>query len=181
MRRAVFLDRDGVINRAIIKDGIPYSPRSLDKLEIPDDVPQALETLKDAGFLLIGVTNQPDVARGLQRREVVELIHATLLATLPLEKMFVCFHDDKDGCACRKPSPGLLYQAADQYQIDLASSFMIGDRWRDVEAGKRAGCTTILIDHQYAEMGVNPLPDFRVHSISEAASLILDIQKGKIH
>jgi D-glycero-D-manno-heptose 1,7-bisphosphate phosphatase len=173
-RKAVFLDRDGVLNRAVIKNGKPYPPSNLDELEIPEDVPLALQTLRNAGFLLIGITNQPDVARGLQRREVVELINATLLTRLPLEEIFVCYHDDGDGCSCRKPLPGLLYQAADRYPIDLSSSFMIGDRWKDVEAGRRAGCVTILIDHHYAEKGSDQPPDYRVRLLSEAATCILN-------
>jgi D-glycero-D-manno-heptose 1,7-bisphosphate phosphatase len=172
-RRAVFLDRDGVLNRAIIKNGKPYPPRTLEEVEIPEDVPRALQALKEAGFLLVGVTNQPDVSRGTQKRQTVEAIHAALLKALPLENIFVCYHDDGDGCSCRKPLPGLLYQAADRYAIDLASSFMIGDRWKDVEAGQRAGCTTILIDYQYDERTTVRPPEYRVRLISEAVDCIL--------
>lgn len=180
-RKAVFLDRDGVLNRAIVKNGKPYPPSNLGELEIPEDVPKALQALKEAGFLLVGVTNQPDVSRGTQQREIVEAIHAALLRALPLEEIFVCYHDDGDGCSCRKPMPGLLYQAAERYSIDLFSSFMIGDRWKDMVAGRRAGCVTILIDHQYAETGVDQSPDFRVRLLSEAADLILDKEKEEIH
>jgi D-glycero-D-manno-heptose 1,7-bisphosphate phosphatase len=174
--RAVFLDRDGVLNRAIVKDGKPHPPANLEELEIPEDVPQALRALKEAGFLLVGATNQPDVSRGTQKRETVEAIHAALIKALPLEEIFVCYHDDRDGCSCRKPLPGLLYQAADRYAIDLSSSFMIGDRWKDIEAGQRAGCVTILIDHQYSEpLAVRP-PDYRVHLLSEAVNCILNFR-----
>jgi D-glycero-D-manno-heptose 1,7-bisphosphate phosphatase len=172
-RRAVFLDRDGVINRAIVKNGKPYPPSNLDELEIPEDVPRALRDLKKAGYFLIVVTNQPDVARGIRRREVVEAIHASLLARLPLDEILVCYHDDADGCSCRKPLPGLLQQAADKYSIDLSSSFMVGDRWKDIEAGRRAGCTTILIDQHYAEKGPNQPPHYRVRGLFEAAGCIL--------
>jgi len=177
-RKAVFLDRDGVLNRAIVKDGKPYPPSNIDELEIPEDVPKALQALKEVGFLLIGLTNQPDVSRGTQQREVVEAIHAALPRALPLDDIFVCYHDDSDGCTCRKPMPGLLYHAADKYQIDLASSFMIGDRWKDIEAGRQAGCVTILIDHHYAEKGSDRPPDYRVYLLSEAATCILNHQKG---
>lgn len=176
-RKAVFLDRDGILNRAIVKNGKPYPPSNLDELEIPQDVPRALQALKEAGFLLIGVTNQPDVSRGTQQREVVEAIHAALLRALPLDEILVCYHDDEDGCSCRKPMPGLLYQAAETYSIDLSSSFMIGDRWKDVEAGQRAGCVTILIDHHYIEKGSDRHPDCRVSLLSEAASCILTHQR----
>ncbi len=172
-RRAVFLDRDGVLNRAIVKNGKPYPPSSPEETEIPADVPAALQALKEAGFLLIGVTNQPDVARGKQVREVVESIHDSLLKTLPLDEILVCYHDDGDGCECRKPKPGLLYQAARRHGVDLAASFMVGDRWRDVEAGQRAGCTTILLEAGYAEREAERPPDYRVHYLSEAAACIL--------
>jgi D-glycero-D-manno-heptose 1,7-bisphosphate phosphatase len=129
-----------------------------------------------AGYLLIGVTNQPDVARGKQRREVVEAINATLLASLPLTEILVCYHDDLDHCSCRKPQPGMLLQAAAKYNLDLPSSFMIGDRWKDVEAGRRAGCATILIDCRYTEIEQS-IPDYRVHSLDEAAHLIINLHR----
>ncbi len=173
-RRAVFLDRDGVLNRAIMKDGKPNPPKNLGELQIPEDVPRALEDLKKAGFLLVGITNQPDVARGIQCKEVVETINATLIELLPLDEIFVCYHDDGDGCSCRKPLPGLLKQAADRYSIELSSSFMIGDRWKDIEAGQRAGCATILIGHSYEERESKQPPDYRVRFLSEAVSCILE-------
>lgn len=172
-RQAVFLDRDGVLNRAIVRDGRPYPPATLAKLQILPDAPDALETLKAAGFLLIGITNQPDVARGTQSRAVVESINAALLAALPLQEILVCYHDDRDGCDCRKPRPGLLLQAAARYAVDLPSSFMIGDRWKDVGTGRRVRCRTVLIDHGYAEAGPGGPPDCTVRSLGEAAAWIL--------
>jgi D-glycero-D-manno-heptose 1,7-bisphosphate phosphatase len=170
----VFVDRDGVLNRVSVKNGRPHPPATLAALEILTDAPGALQTLKAEGFLLVGVTNQPDVARGAQRREVVESINAALLAALPLDDMLVCYHDDRDGCDCRKPRPGLLIQGAAKHSIDLSASFMIGDRWRDVEAGHSAGCAAILIDYGYAESGPNGCsPDRTVRSLSEAAAWIL--------
>ncbi len=180
-RRAVFLDRDGVLNRAIVQNGKPYPPASLAELVIFPDALKSLSALKERGFLLIGVTNQPDVARGTQHRRVVEAINAALLAALPLQEIYVCYHDDRDGCLCRKPLPGLLMQAAAKYSIALPFSFMIGDRWRDVEAGHRADCATILIDHGYEEKKAENPPDSTVHSLSEAAAWILsqsDAPKG---
>ena len=173
MTRAVFLDRDGVLNRAIITNGKPHPPATLAALEIPDDVPSALRALRDAGFLLIGITNQPDVARGTQTRATVEKINAVLCARLPLAEIRVCYHDDADDCECRKPKPGLILQASAAHAIERAASFMIGDRWKDIEAGKRAGCQTILIDHAYAESWEGALPDARAHSLGEAAAWIL--------
>ncbi|HET6465829.1 MAG TPA: HAD family hydrolase [Nitrospiria bacterium] len=169
--RAVFLDRDGVINRAQVRNGRPYPPADLSALEILPDVPEALERLRAAGFRLIVVTNQPDVARGTQTRAEVEAINAALKARLPLDEIRVCYHDDKDKCRCRKPEAGLLSEAARDAHLDLGACFMVGDRWRDIEAGRRAGCTTIFIDHGYAER--RPLDfDHRVKSLSEASEWI---------
>lgn len=174
-RRAAFLDRDGVLNRAPVKDGRPTSPATLAGLEVLPDVPEALRALKAAGLLLIAVTNQPDVARGRQRREVADAINAALCAALPLDDLLACFHDDADDCDCRKPRPGLLTRAAARHGIDLATSYMIGDRWRDVEAGRRAGCTAILIERGYAERGPGgPGPHRTVRSLAEAAEWILE-------
>ena len=173
-RKAVFLDRDGVLNRAIVRNGRPYAPATLAELEVLPDARGALTGLRTAGFLLIGVTNQPDVARGTQRRETVEAMNATLLGALPLREVLVCYHDDGDGCECRKPRPGLLLEAAGRHGIDLASSFMVGDRWRDVEAGRQAGCATVFIDHGYAEAyRAGGRPDCAVQSLGEAAEWIL--------
>ena len=172
-RRAVFLDRDGVLNQAVVRDGKPYSPEGLHEVVIPADVPDALSVLRAARFALIVVTNQPNVARGIQPRPVVEEINAALRARLPLDDIFVCYHDDSDGCACRKPQPGLLLQAAAEYQIDLARSFMVGDRWRDVEAGRRAGCHTVRLEGHYQEDGPESHPDYIARSLSDAASWIL--------
>ena len=171
--RAVFLDRDGVINRAVVRDGRPYPPSSLAELELLPDAHEALARLRSAGFRLIVVTNQPDVARGAQTREAVEAIHAALLAEgLPLDDFRVCYHDDDDRCDCRKPLPGMLLSAAQEHNLDLTASFMIGDRWRDVEAGRRAGCTTVFIDNEYAEAGPSQ-SDLRVKSLNEAVDWIL--------
>lgn len=172
-RRAVFLDRDGVLNDVILKEGRPASPSGVEELRIPDGVPAALGSLRRAGFTLICVTNQPEVARGLQRREVVEAINDALRAALPLEEFFVCYHDDADDCGCRKPRPGLLLRAAAVHAIDLPGSFMIGDRWRDVEAGHRAGCRTIQLSAVYAEQAPRIPPDYTAQSLADAASWIL--------
>jgi D-glycero-D-manno-heptose 1,7-bisphosphate phosphatase len=172
MRRAVFLDRDGVLNRALLVEGKPLPPASLLEFEILPGVAQACKALKEAGFLLIVVTNQPDVARGTQKREVVEAINDALLTELALDDIKVCYHDDRDQCSCRKPLPGLLMEAAREWQIDLSSSFMVGDRWKDIESGRQAGCRTILIDRQYQEAMLSA-PDHRVDSLAEVPDWIL--------
>ena len=171
-KHAVFLDRDGVINNAVIRDGKPYPPAGLAEIRINPGVLNALKKLHDLGFLLIVATNQPDVSRGRITRESVDEIHTYLLKTLPLDHIQVCYHDNHDQCDCRKPQPGLLLKAAEQFNIDLSSSFMVGDRWSDVEAGKRAGCKTIFIDNGYTEKKPDN-PDFKISSIAEAVEIIL--------
>jgi D-glycero-D-manno-heptose 1,7-bisphosphate phosphatase len=176
--RAVFLDRDGVINRAIIRQGRPFPPANLGDLEIPPGVREALTRLKGAGYALIVVSNQPDVARGKTSRETVDSINRRLAETLPIDEFRVCFHDNKDLCGCRKPKPGLLIDAARERGIDLGQSFMIGDRWRDVEAGAAAGCTTIFIDYGYDERRPAAI-DHTVTSLNEAAEIILHMGERK--
>ena len=172
MRKAVFLDRDGVLVRAIVRDGKPYPPASLAELEILPGVAEACAMLHEAGFLLIVITNQPDVTRGTQRREVVEAMNQALHNQLPLDDIRVCYHDDADRCLCRKPQPGLLLQAGQAWNIDLSASFMVGDRWKDIEAGRRAGCKTIFVDYGYEERQPD-CPDHRVSSLIEAVAFIL--------
>jgi transaldolase len=173
--RAVFLDRDGVINRALEREARPYPPASLDEFEILPEVPGALARLKAAGFLLVVATNQPDVGRGTLAKEVVENIHAHLLARLPIDRVEVCFHPGKGGsdCECRKPKPGMLLRAAGELEVDLARSWMVGDRWRDVDCGHAAGCRTIFIDRGYAE-DLKQKPDFLARNLAEAADIILN-------
>ncbi len=171
MRRAVFLDRDGVINRAFVRNGKPYPPATLAEFELLPGAQAAMLALRKAGFWVIVVTNQPDVATGVQRREVVEAMHRRLTDAALCDEVKVCFHTDADHCACRKPLPGMLLEAAQQWQIDLQRSFMVGDRWRDVVAGKAAGCYTFFIDYNYAERKDNA--DAVVGSLDEASRLIL--------
>lgn len=173
-RRAVFLDRDGVLNRAFVRDGKPYPPAAPSELEIMPGTAAALADLKKLGFLLVVVTNQPDVGRGAQAREVVDTIHDRLREALPLDDVFVCCHTDADGCDCRKPQPGLIFRAADRYGIDVAASYLIGDRWRDIEAGERAGCKTVLIDYGYRERTPSVGPAVRVTSLRAAADWITE-------
>jgi D-glycero-D-manno-heptose 1,7-bisphosphate phosphatase len=172
MKRAVFLDRDGVLNRAIVRDGKPYPPSNVSELEILPGVEQALAALRKAGFLLIVVTNQPDVARGTTTREAVEAINAALGTELPIDEFRTCYHDSEAGCDCRKPRPGALFAAAAHHGIDLYDSFMVGDRWRDAEAGQRAGCKTIFIDYGYQETQPEHV-DYRVKSLLEATRFMM--------
>jgi D-glycero-D-manno-heptose 1,7-bisphosphate phosphatase len=171
--RAVFLDRDGVINHAVVRDGKPYPPSDLGELKITAGTESALQDLKKRGLKLIVVTNQPDVSRGLQTQAMVETINQALRASLPLDDIFVCYHSDEDHCDCRKPSPGMLLDAAKKHNIDLANSYLVGDRWRDIDAGHDAGCKTILVDSGYNERAPAHPPEARVGSLREAADWIL--------
>jgi len=161
LNRAVFLDRDGVLNGLVMRNGWLTAPFSIDELQILPGVPEALATLRAAGFQLIVVTNQPDVARGHAEKAQVEAIHALMSTRLPLDQIRVCYHDDGDGCACRKPKPGMMYAAAVEWEIELARSFLVGDRWRDIGAGKAAGCRTILVNAFPEEARTEPDVEFR--------------------
>jgi D-glycero-D-manno-heptose 1,7-bisphosphate phosphatase len=172
MRRAVFIDRDGVVNRAIVREGKPYPPPTLSDLRLLPGVREACRKLREAGFALILVTNQPDIARGGVSAQQVAEINGRLQRFLQLDDIRVCPHDDAARCDCRKPKPGLLLDAARTMDIDLSSSFVVGDRWRDVEAGHRAGCRAIFVDHGYRERQPDG-PFLRVHSLREAANWIL--------
>ena len=171
--RAVFLDRDGVLNRSKLIDGIPRPPASADELELLPGVEEACRELGDAGLLLIVVTNQPDIARGTQSEAEVDEINRRLAQQLPLDEIRVCPHDDGDRCGCRKPAPGMLLDAAREHGIVLESSVMVGDRWRDIEAGRRAGCRTVFIDTGYPERAPEA-PDLKVRRLDEAVPWILE-------
>lgn len=172
LRPAVFLDRDGVLVETTVREGVPHPPAKLSEVRIVDEVSRTLFNLGAAGYLLIVVTNQPDVARGTQTRSEVEKINRLLMRTMPIDRIYVCYHDSADQCACRKPAPGMLSDAANDFGIDLARSYMIGDRWSDVEAGRRAGCRTILINRTYSQRE-RCTPDRVVADLPEAARVIL--------
>jgi D-glycero-D-manno-heptose 1,7-bisphosphate phosphatase len=169
LRRAVFLDRDGVINRNKVRDGRPHGPRSVEDFVVLPGVGEAVATLRAAGYLVIVATNQPGLAR-----ETVEAMHAKLRRAVPVDDIRVCPHVESDNCACRKPKPGLLLEAAREHGISLAQSWMVGDRWRDVEAGKAAGCRTVFIDHGYTNEPRPRDPDVVVRSLAEAVPFMLE-------
>ena len=171
-RRAVFLDRDGVINRAIVRDGKPFAPLSIDDLEILPGVVQALNRLRLSGFLNIVVTNQPDVGAGKVPSAAIEAMHAHLRNKLPLDDVKVCYHTGGDNCACRKPKPGMILEASRDHGIDLGKSYLIGDRWRDVGAAHAAGCQAFFIDYRYSEKAPDK-PYLAVNSLAEAVEHIL--------
>jgi D-glycero-D-manno-heptose 1,7-bisphosphate phosphatase len=170
MARAAFLDRDGVLNRAIVRNGRPYAPRSLDDFVILPEAPAAVRRLKDAGYLIIVATNQKDVGEGLMARETLDAMHVRLGDALPVDDIRVCTCIDE--CPCYKPNPGMLLEAARDWNIDLSASVMIGDRWRDVGAGRNAGCRTVFIDRGYAE-SLRHTPDLVATDLADAVEKLL--------
>lgn len=172
MARAVFLDRDGVINANLERDGRPVAPTKLAEFRILPGVADAIRRLREHGYLVIVITNQPDVANGLTERPTVEAMHDVIRAQLAVDDIKTCFHNDAAGCDCRKPKPGLILGAAAEYDIDLERSYVVGDRWRDVAAGRAAGCATIFIDYGYKQEGPN-CPDKVAKSLPDAAAFIL--------
>ena len=152
MRKAVFLDRDGVINKAFIKEGLPTSPHSLDELKILPGVKESVLRLKKLNFVCLVVTNQPDVTRGKINKNTVIKMNNFLQKEIKLDDFFVCYHDDEDNCECRKPKPGLLLQASKKWDVNLKKSFIIGDRWRDIQAGEKVGCKTIFLEYNYIDI-----------------------------
>ena len=175
-RRAVFLDRDGVLSHPIVRDGRPYSPSHLDEFELYEDAAEGCARLKEAKFLLVVITNQPDVGRGTLSRDAVEAMHAKMQLALPsLDRIETCYHaGEKHGqqCDCRKPRPGMIFRAAAALNIDLHASYLIGDRWRDVECARAAGCRSIFIDRSYKETLRRP-PDFTVANFGDAVNVVL--------
>jgi D-glycero-D-manno-heptose 1,7-bisphosphate phosphatase len=177
-RCAVFLDRDGVLNRPLVRNGRPYPPADVEEFELYEDVLVGCKRLKAGGFLLVVVTNQPDVGRGSQSREVVDAMHARMKLALPsLDRIEVCYHAGEgygESCYCRKPRPGMILRAAAELNIDLCASYVIGDRWRDIDCARAAGCRAIFIDHQYAE-SLRQKPDLTVRTFSEAVAAVLSM------
>jgi D-glycero-D-manno-heptose 1,7-bisphosphate phosphatase len=163
---AVFLDRDGVLNEVTLRDGRPHPPPSAGELRLLPGVEAACRRLHDWGYALVVITNQPDIARGQQTRHEVDQMHTYLRGRLPLDDIVVCPHDDSDGCLCRKPQPGMILDAAARLDLDLPTSFCVGDRWRDIEAARRAGVRAIHVERHYderpasgAEATVSGLPE----------------------
>jgi D-glycero-D-manno-heptose 1,7-bisphosphate phosphatase len=173
MTRAVFVDRDGVLNTAVVKQGRPHPPASAAELTFLPGVRERLAELKRLDMRVVCVTNQPDVARQTVTRDAVDEINARVRAEMPLDDLLVCCHDDKDQCGCRKPRPGLLLQAAARLDIDLRRSYMIGDRWKDVACGAAAGCTTVFVDYGYLEPYQGPAPTHTSATAADAFDYVI--------
>jgi D-glycero-D-manno-heptose 1,7-bisphosphate phosphatase len=176
MKRAVFLDRDGVLNRPTLVNGVPKPPKSVDEIEILDGVVEAIKKLKFYNLVPVVVTNQPDVARGYITQTQVEAINHQIGVSTGIECFYTCFHDDQDRCNCRKPLPGLLFLASRELDLSIHESFMVGDRWRDISAGQAAGCKTFFIDYSYPEKRPE-MPYARVSSMLEAVDSLI----GELH
>ena len=171
---AIFVDRDGTLNFQVVREGKPYAPRLASEFRLFPGVPEACRRLKAAGYALVVATNQPDVGRGDMPMSEVEAMHAKLLAEVPeIDRIEVSYDPGRgENSPRRKPEPGMLLDAAAALGLDLARSWMVGDRWRDVDCGKRAGVRTVFIDFGYAEE-LRAAPDYTVKSFGEAAAVIL--------
>jgi D-glycero-D-manno-heptose 1,7-bisphosphate phosphatase len=180
MRPAVFLDRDGVVNAAVVRDGHPLPPQSIDDVTILPGVREAIAAFKSAGVIPIVVTNQPDIARGCAVDADVTAINRLIGARTGIEHFVVCPHDDSDGCRCRKPLPGMILDAAAIHHVDLSHSVMVGDRWRDIEAGRAAGLATVLIERHYGERQADR-PTVVVDELADAVEWIIQHTKGRTH
>lgn len=171
-RSCLFLDRDGVVNECVVRDGKPFPPSGADKIRYVPGIHDLCLRAKEAGWLVIVATNQPDVGRGTTPRSVVEEIHSQMARDLSIDEIKVCYDPGQgEESLFRKPAPGMLLEAARQHGIDLAASYMIGDRWRDIACGHSAGCKTIFIDYGYAE-ALTVAPDHTVPSLAKAAALL---------
>ena len=171
--KAIFLDRDGVLNKAIVRNKKPYPPSNIEELEILPGVYEGIQLLRHSGFKLIVITNQPDVARGTMKVDSVNEINNYIIDQLKIDEIICCFHDDSANCECRKPKPGMILQAVKKLNIDLSISYLIGDRWRDIETAKNTKLTTILIDYGYNEKKVNA--DFKCNNFEQAVNFVLKI------
>jgi D-glycero-D-manno-heptose 1,7-bisphosphate phosphatase len=172
LNRAVFLDRDGVINRQLVRNGKPYSPSTPEEFQLLPGAVEAIAALKNAGFRVIVATNQPDVGAGKIAREIIETMNMRVRHECRVDDVRVCYHTEADNCTCRKPKPGMLVDAARDWSVDLRGSYMVGDRWRDIGAGRAVGCRTVWIDCNYAEQKPEK-PDIVVTSLVEASERIL--------
>ncbi len=174
LKPAVFFDRDGVLNESIVRDNQAFGPLTLDQFRIFDYTAPQVRRLKEAGYLCIVFTNQPDVARGILSPMILNEMHNVLKKNVDLDDLFVCLHEDKDDCLCRKPKPGMILEAAKKWNVNLSQSFAIGDRWRDIDAGNASGCRTILVERPYSRCET---ADFSVSHLVEAVDIILREQE----
>jgi D-glycero-D-manno-heptose 1,7-bisphosphate phosphatase len=179
LKPAVFLDRDGTLNVQLVRDGMPYAPERIEDFRLYEGIPAGCSALKNAGYVLVVATNQPDVGRGTVKQEVIERMHAELQRLIPeIDRVEVSYDPGRgEKSLRRKPAPGMLLDAAKELGIDLSRSWMVGDRWRDVECGKAAGVRTVFIDFGYSDEGKS-VADHNVKNFKEAVELILATPLG---
>lgn len=171
MRPAAFLDRDGVLNKLVVRNGRAGSPRTSEEFALLPGVVLAVKVLRRAGLLVVVVTNQPDVARGFLTPVELERVHERLRQLVSVDAIYTCLHDDEHGCSCRKPKPGLLLRASKELGISLRTSYLVGDSWKDIAAGQGAGCKTFLVrtpDNNSTDIGADRV----VPTLQVAAELI---------
>lgn len=173
-RPAVFLDRDGTLNASVVRDGKPYPPSTVEEFALLDGVVDGCQSLKAAGYVLVVATNQPDVGRGTQSQKTVEAMHDKLCRLVPIDRIEVSYAPGGENPPdpTRKPQPGMIFRAAGELDLDLNRSWMVGDRWRDIDCGAAAGLRTVFIDWGYDEK-LRSLPNFSVRSFPEAVGIIL--------
>lgn len=170
MKKAVFLDRDGILNKIIMREETVGSPRVLAELEIIPEAHTIVEVAKQLDYLTIVATNQPDVERGKMASEDLTRIHETLMEVFDLDGIETCTASD-NGDPRRKPNPGMLLEASRKYGIELKGSFFVGDAERDVLAGKRAGVRTILLQTDYNKRA-HGMAEFNCNSFGEIAEVL---------
>jgi D-glycero-D-manno-heptose 1,7-bisphosphate phosphatase len=170
MKRAVFIERDTLLNLAH-QGGQQKTPTTLEEFILNDSALHALQRLKAAGFLLIVTTNQPEISRGTLSRREMDRMHEVLSATLPIDDIMVCPHDEEDDCPCRKPRAGLFHEAAFKHHLALGQSFVISHRWQDAEAARLVGSTSLLIESPWLGRGHR---DFMVRDLEAAADKVLE-------
>jgi len=176
VKHAVFLDRDGVLNPLEYRDGGWRAPLTLASFRLYPGVADAVSRLHAAGFVCLVVTNQPEVASGELDPTVLVAMHERLQRETGVDAIYVCPHVDADGCECRKPRPGLLRRAAEDFNVDVTASFLVGDRWRDIGAGEAVGCTTVLVEGTPERAGN---PQFRAATLADAVTLILETREAQ--
>jgi D-glycero-D-manno-heptose 1,7-bisphosphate phosphatase len=172
MKKAVFLDRDGVLNRTVLVEGVPKPPTTIGSIEILAGVSEAIALLKSHDFLPVVITNQPDIARGSAKLIDIDLINRRIGMEIGVDHFYVCPHDDNTNCHCRKPKTGLIKMAVEELCIDLKDSYLVGDRWRDIEAGQSLGLPSFFIDYSYKELSPKQ-PFIRVFSLLDAVNIMI--------
>jgi D-glycero-D-manno-heptose 1,7-bisphosphate phosphatase len=145
MKPAVFVERDGILNRVRVERQQQVCPLTLEQFHLNTEVAPLIHELKAAGLKVIVTTNQPGLSRGDQSRGELDRMHQLLRKAFPIDDLLICPHEDSDGCPCRKPRAGLLKEAAHKWALDLTRSFVVSDKWQDAEAARRAGATSMLV------------------------------------